>query len=1117
MNSLTGKQLLRVTFHVFCYLLIFTLLNPILAAEIKGQNLGDVNVNLSVRKASVTDILKDVEAQTEFRFVYDRKVNTIDKRFDIDREKISLLEILDLITKNTGLAYRRIDQYISIGMTGTATGGNTPAFQTVTGTVTDENGQPLPGATVVEKGTSRGTSADFDGNFTITPSSPDAILQISYMGYATREEPLNGRTSLTISLQPDNELLDEVVVIGYGQQERREVTSAISSFKPTEENARPVLGPDQVMQGRMPGVYISAGAGTPGSDVRVSIRGIGSLSGQNEPLYVIDGIPLVKHNAAMYDMGESMNPLAELNPNDIESIEVLKDAASAAIYGSRATNGVVIITTKSGKAGQSKLDISMRSGMQYLPNLDKLKMAGSDLYLEVLNEAVNNYNKQYGYVPGDSGFVRYYENPYPGLPDTDWLDLVLRHAFVNDVNLSFSGGTERTKLYLSGGYLDQEGVVKTNKFRKYTAKVNVTHKPLDWLEVGTNSSMSFTRNNRIPNGEFGSAIMLRSVGQRPFDRPYKPNGDYYVGGTEELRYHNNLQILNEQDAQLDNYRYLGNFYADFKFSPSFSLKSSFGADIIHTEDFLYYTETHPYGAGEGRILDRRRTIRNLLAENTLHFNKAFGNLKINALAGHSFQKVTTSTSYIDGRGFPSPSFDVISVASEIADASTGFGESALESYYSRVNLSWADKYLLSMSIRTDGSSKFSSEKRYGAFPSVSAGWNISEESFWTSDRTDLKLRASFGATGNQDGIGSYAYQALMSGGANYSNNSGIAISTYGNPDLTWEAAEQFNVGTDLSFFRGKLNFTADYFIKNTKNLLYSMPIHATSGFSSITSNIGSMRNNGLELSFNINHSLGPVTWTSDFNISFIRNRLTSLLGDEALLIGANRTLQVGEEVGSFYMYKMLGIFQSDDEVPEQQYEQGVRAGDVHYEDVNGDGIINVDDRQIIGSSNPDYFGGWSNMFRYKGFDLNVFFTYSYGNDIYATWRKTTDRIGYGDQGFREEVALKRWTGPGTSTEVPRAIHGNNHNLDNSSRFLEDGSFIRLRSLTLGYSLPKPLLEKLGMSRLRLYLQGDNLHLWTNYSGIDPEVSKNFDARFMSDDNMNLPQPRTISLGINATF
>lgn len=1106
---------------LYVFMLQVCAMQLLFANSSSSQTLKETKIAIHVQNVELVKVFEVIEKQTPFAFTY-RESALGTGRYTFDYDEISVEEVLNEVSRQGNLEFRRINDNISV-IKARRQGADRVAPEDasinlpITGQVLDENGEPMPGATVQVKGTTIGTVTDANGNFSMSVPENAVSLVVSFIGYKPAEITIGTNTTFSIKLQPDILNLSEVVVIGYGQQERAEVTSAIASFKPTSENARPVLGLDQVMQGRMPGVYVGAGAGTPGSNVRVSIRGIGSLSGQNEPLYVVDGIPLASHNAAMFNMGEGMNPLSQLNPNDIESIEVLKDAAAAAIYGSRATNGVVIITTKSGKKGVSKLDVTASFGVQYLPYKDKLEMADSDLYLEVVNEAIYNYNTQYGYQPGSGDFVDYQVNPYPGRPDNDWLGQVLQNAITQNLNVSFSSGTDKTKLYFSAGYLDQEGVIKTNRFRKYNAKLNIQHTPVSWLEIGTNSTFSFTRNNRVPNGVIGSSIMLRSVGQRPHDRPYKPNGEYYLGGTEELVYHNNLQILNEQDNQLDNYRYLGNFIADIKITPFLHLKNSLGIDAIYTEDFTYYNENHPYGAGQGQIMDNRRIITNGLIENTLHFDKTFGDLTVNALAGHSFQKVTTSTSYIDGRGFPSPSFDVISAASEIANASTGYGQSALESYYGRANFNWTDKYLLSLSIRADASSKFSPANRYGSFPSASLGWNVSNESFWFSNRTDLKLRTSYGTTGNQDGIGSYASQALMSGGTNYSNNSGLSITTFGNPDLTWETAEQFDVGFDLSLLESKVNITADYFVKNTKNLLYSMPIHATSGFSSITSNIGSMQNRGLEFLVNFKHNIGPVAWTSDFNISFIRNKLTSLLGDEPLLIGANRTLQVGQEVGSFYMYKMLGIFQSDEEVPAPQYEQGVRAGDVHYEDLDGNGLINVDDRQIIGSSNPDFYGGWSNTFRYKNFDLSAFVTYSQGAEIYATWRITTDRIGSGKQGFRKDVALNRWTGPGTSNEVPRAIYGNSHNLQNSSRFLEDGSFVRLRSLTLGYTLPAQLLERLRMSRLRVYVQGDNLALLTRYSGIDPEVSKDYDARYMSDDNMNLPQPRTISFGINASF
>jgi TonB-linked SusC/RagA family outer membrane protein len=612
--------------------------------------------------------------------------------------------------------------------------------------------------------------------------------------------------------------------------------------------------------------------------------------------------------------------------------------------------------------------------------------------------------------------------------------------------------------------------------------------------------------------------MARSLEQRPFDRPYKPDGSYYVGGTAELMRHNTLQILNEEKAYLDNSQFLGNFYADIRFLKNFTFKSSFGTNIIYTHDYMYYMQDHPYSTGSGRLVDRNRHISNILFENVLNYKNHFGRLDLMALAGHSFQKVSSSDNSIDGRGFPSPSFDVLSVASEIADAYTGLSAYALESYFGRANLSWDNRYLLMLSIRADGSSRFDPDHRFGYFPAASLGWNISRENFWMLPKTDVKLRLSYGATGNQEGISNYAYQALAGGGYNYNNNSGIAITTFGNNALTWEKATQLDVGMDIILKSGIASFTVDYFNKNTTNLLYDMPIQGTSGFTSITSNIGSMRNHGLEFGINTNVYLGRVKWTSDFNISFIRNKITSLVGDNSVIsIGANRGLKVGYDIGSFWVYKMLGIYQDDKEVPKPLYDLGIRAGDVKYEDVNGDGNIDINDREIVGSSNPKFFGGWNNTFQFKGFDFSVFLTYSYGADIYAPWRITVSRLGNGYYAFLKDVALDRWTGPGTSNTTPRAIYGNTYNVYNSTRWLEDASYIRLRTLTLGYNLSQRILSKIGFQGLRIYLQGDNLYLLTNYSGLDPEVNDNLDPRFMGDDNLVIPQLRTINVGVNVTF
>ena len=487
------------------------------------------------------------------------------------------------------------------------------------------------------------------------------------------------------------------------------------------------------------------------------------------------------------------------------------------------------------------------------------------------------------------------------------------------------------------------------------------------------------------------------------------------------------------------------------------------------------------------------------------------------MLGHSFQKVTTRSAKLDGSGFPSPSFDVVGVASSLDAYSGSLSNYAMESYFGRATFSYKDRYVLTATLRTDGSSKFARDNRWGWFPSVSLGWNISKENFMKDSDTELKFRVSYGKTGNQEGIGSYAYQALMSGGYNYGNGSGIAVSTFGNSDLTWEKADQFDAGFDITLFKGRVNIMADAYYKKTKDLLYSTPIHSTTGVTSIISNIGSMRNIGAELTINTHFNFGPLSWLSQFNIATNRNKLTELLGDDKpISIGANRALQVGKEVGAFYLFIMDGIYQYDGEVPAEQYAQGIRAGDVKWRDVDDNNLINDNDRQVIGSSNPYFSGGWNNTFRYKGVSLDVFFTYMYGNDVYAAWKINTSKLGH-KNGVLAEEARNRWTGPGSTDLHPRSVSGDTNNTRNSDRWLEDGSFLRLRSLTLSYTFPEKISRRLAMKSLRVYFQGDNLWLATRYSGWDPEVSNNLDPRFMGVDNFSVPQPRMFCFGLNVTF
>ena len=1076
-------------------------------------------VTLDMQNAKLEKVLGQITQQTGLVFNYTRPTINPDKRVSVSVKQAELESVLRQLFDADGIVYEIKDGKVYLA---DRKGGVNPppalsaARQRYAGRIVDAAGNPVVGASVVIRGSTTGVSSDIDGRFAIEAREGE-VLSVSFVGYTPQTITLGAKTMLTLTLREDTSELEEVVVVGYGTQRRSLVTSAISKVQMNESNMRQVASPTQLLSGRVAGVTTSTGSGNLGSGERMVIRGSSSLSAGNEPLYVIDGIPITNTNANLVDFGEDMSSLATLNISDIESIEVLKDAASAAIYGSRANNGVIVITTKSGKEGKSEVHLNFNTGVTRFANVGKIKMADSGLYVRDFNEGVDNYNRQYGYKPGDSGFKKHIQNPFGTLPDTDWMDLILQTGTFYNGDVSFSGGNVKTRYYVGANYNHQTGVIRTNKMEKMNFKVKISHEFTPWLEVGANVSGNYIKNHQIPGANSGTTIIGRSIQQRPFDRPYKPNGDYYVGGTDELVFHNPMQILDEETAYIENMRYLGNFYATFKYKDKFAFKSSVNTDITQIYDYTYYNENHPYGKGVGRIVDYNRTIKNILVENFATYNDKFGDFSLSAMLGHSFQKVTTRSAKLDGSGFPSPSFDVVGVASSLDAYSGSLSNYAMESYFGRATFSYKDRYVLTATLRTDGSSKFARDNRWGWFPSVSLGWNISKENFMKDSDTELKFRVSYGKTGNQEGIGSYAYQALMSGGYNYGNGSGIAVSTFGNRDLTWEKADQFDAGFDITLFKGRVNIMADAYYKKTKDLLYSTPIHSTTGVTSIISNIGSMRNIGAELTINTHFNFGPLSWLSQFNIATNRNKLTELLGDDKpISIGANRALQVGKEVGAFYLFIMDGIYQYDGEVPAEQYAQGIRAGDVKWRDVDDNNLINDNDRQVIGSSNPYFSGGWNNTFRYKGVSLDVFFTYMYGNDVYAAWKINTSKLGH-KNGVLAEEARNRWTGPGSTDLHPRSVSGDTNNTRNSDRWLEDSSFLRLRSLTLSYTFPEKISRRLAMKSLRVYFQGDNLWLATRYSGWDPEVSNNLDPRFMGVDNFSVPQPRMFCFGLNVTF
>ena len=1000
----------------------------------------------------------------------------------------------------------------------------------INGKVFDENDDPMIGAVVMEKGfPAQGTTTDINGTFTISVSgSPEgATLIANCLGYDDGEVVVpKGQTTTLFRLRPSTNFLEETVVVGYGSLTQKTITSAVGKFKPDELDRRPVLSPDQYLQGHLAGVSISATSGTPDAATRVSIRGIGSIQAGNEPLWVVDGIPITGTSGdAGGDLGSttSSNGLININPNDIESIEVLKDAASAAIYGSRATNGVIIVTTKKGKRGDARVEVSASASVGQALRLDRLELADADSFIEMLNEGVDNYNAQYG-----TSVARYF-NPAPGSESHNWEKDVVRTAVSHQVSLNVSGGSEKLLYYVSGGYKHSEGVIKTNDINQYFLKANISGDINSWLSFGINSQLSYTHNRRVVSGYSGYNVIKMAMEQYPWQEPRLPNGEW-ASITDILVQHNPLMSLLEAECWVKTFRTISNAYLDIKFLPGLDLKSSIGADYKFFLEHNYFTnknnrakptDENPMG---GSLEDVRKSRPTILWENTLSYKNNWENgLGFNGVLGHAYQYDQSDVASQTGYSFPSSKLDVNAVATLFPHVSSNTQEYAMTSFFARAMVDYKERYILTGTVRTDGSSKFypSFKTRWGWFPSFSAGWNLNEEEWWPTQDYQVKLRASWGMTGNQGDINAYAYQALASAGHNYKGINGFTFTSLGNEELKWETASQTDLGVDLSFFKGALGITADIFNKDTRDLLYAMPTMATTGFSSYVTNIGAMNNKGLEFSVTGNAGVGDFHWHGDFNISVVRNKLTKLLDDRAepIAVGQVNGLQVGREVGSFYVVKFLGIYQHDDEVPETLYAQGVRAGDCIYEDVNGDGYItSADDRQFVGSPNPLFSGAFSSSFSWKGFDLSIMFTYSYGNQLYE-YLTGGLRLGNGIWPALKSAVEARWTGPGTTNENPRALYNGQWNNTQfvNSRFIHDASYLRCRNLSLGYTFPFNITDKLHLQSLKLYVQVDNLFLVSPWPYLDPEVSSFSTATEFGADWMSIGQPRTFTFGLNLKF
>lgn len=975
--------------------------------------------------------------------------------------------------------------------------------RTITGKVTDQSsGEGLPGVAVLVKGTTVGTTTSYDGSYSINVPSNATTLVYRFISYLAVEKSIGNATVINVALSADTKQLEEVVVVGYGTQSKARVTSAISRVSSEELAEQPVPNVAQALQGRVAGVQITSGSGRPGAPISVNVRGRASLEAGNNPLYVIDGVILPSNNNATPSaVGAGISPLANLNPEDIESVEVLKDAAAAAIYGSRGSNGVVIITTKSGKGDKSRINLSTYTGFQSLTK--KRDVLNASEYRSMYNEALTSINLAPIFTQEQI------DNPEN---DVDWIDEVLNdNSRVNSINLSIaSPGNQKTQFYTSLNYFQQDGALKEGEFERYSIRTNVTHDVTDFIKIGSNLAISRTQRDETPVDNSIFSPFPRSLMARPDQPVFNEDGTYAIND-----FNNPSQMFLS-----DNYVNLTNLFnssfAEISIIPSLKFRSAVGVDLTYLDQRIYNPTNSLSGQGSnGSATSGYVQTQNILTTQTLSYGKDFFNDKLNvdATAVYEFQWNNRENNRVDGTNFPSDLTPYVTSAAQISGGTASRTVFRIESMLARVNTAWDGKYLLGASIRRDGSSKIPLDGRFGYFPAVSAGWIVSQEDFMKNlgAISFLKIRSSYGETGNQEGIDNFQSRRLIGGGFNYNDEPGFALSVIGSPDLKWETTAQFDAGFEISLFNNKIDFSADYYKKKTKDLLLFRPIPTTTGFNSILENIGNIEGQGFDFALTTHNFKGDFNWTTTLNLSTYTNEVKNLFEDQPIDGSFVTRTAVGQPLGAFYIIKSLGV--------------NPDTGDMMYEDINNDGKINSDDRQFLGDPIADFYGGFTNNFSYKNFDLSIFFQYSYGNDLYnlnaegtggtASLGANASAAGAPTNIFKD-VYEDRWTTENRNAEYPRVVAGSAGITNNqrSSRYLEDGSYVRLKNITLGYNLPSNLVSKVKLSSARIYVTGQNLITFTDYSGFDPEASSSFDVGNSGVDQGAIPQFKTYTVGVN---
>lgn len=972
--------------------------------------------------------------------------------------------------------------------------------KTIAGTVVDESGEPIVSASVSVKGSTNGTLTDLDGKFVLRNLADNAVISVSYVGFIAQDLSIAGKSDLYVVLKEDAQLLDEVVVVGYGVMRKRDLTGSLSSVDSKAMQDKPVANIGEALQGRAAGVQIT-NSGAPGSNVSIRVRGLGTINNA-DPLLVIDGVPT--------DM-----PLNAINQNDVETIDILKDASATAIYGSRGANGVVLITTKKGKSGNGLISLSANWGIQNATSVPKMLNASE--FASMHNEMIANYN--------DPNMTQRPDFADPTLwgKGIDWLDALLQTAMMQNYSVSYSGGNDKSSYYVSGGVLDQEGIVINTNYRRYTAQFNGESKVRPWLTFNNNVTMNHDKKTK------GSYDVRNTMASLPTQPIYEDDGTFSGPGDKPTWYgdlRNPIGTATMDKNETQGYNLLGNISAEISLFDKIRYKMLGGIDYKQWEEISFSPkyDWKPIPVPSSSRSEINNKSLTYLWDNTITYIDTFNDKhSVNVMIGSSAQNNVYNKMSASIKEFLSDNYSQLD--NGLLDPTVGGSKSewALLSFFGRANYTFDNKYMLTATVRHDGSSKISKNNRWGTFPSFSAAWRVSEESFYPKNDwvSDFKLRAGYGVTGNQNDLDNYSAITRLKTSQYVFN--GIPVTTLyplvmPSPDIKWETVKQSNIGFDMTLLNQRLNLTFDAYIKNTTDMLVDMSVPITTGYSDKyvpRINAGEVRNTGWELTLSSQNTKGLVEWTSDFNISYNKNKITKLNDGVPMYFGSQVHVE-GQPISSFYGYVTNGLFQNWDEVNNYAYQKqspsgaiGTAPGDIKFRDLDNNGVINDNDRTFIGNPTPEWIFSLNNSVNYKEFDLQIYLQGVAGNDIYNQNRVSLEGMSTIQNQTRK--VLDRWTGEGTSNSVPRAIYSDpNENNRTSNRFIEDGSFLRLKNVTLGYTIPQEWVKKAYLSTARIYMSCQNLYTLTKYSGFDPEVVGGVD-------NNNYPLTRTISFGLDIKF